>query len=114
MNFRLKNPSEVEFRQNLKITLNVADGMPNEDGSMGEGSRIITALTQPTVNIVKTGSDGTTNFDAATGILTVEELAPGEELQVEFVIIPPEGISSYWMIWTKRLLNIMMCSEAIH
>jgi hypothetical protein len=96
LNFRLLNPSDTDFMQDVKITLKVADGQPNADGTLGEGIRMITALAQPTVNIRQTGSAGNTSFDQATGILTVDELGPGEELLVDFIITPPESLESYY------------------
>ena len=94
LNFSLKNPSADSFMQNISIVLKVADGMPDKDGVTGNSARIITGLAEPKIIIKKDVSGGAITFDEESGILTVEELAPNEEMAVDFLIMPPEGLNS--------------------
>ena len=96
LNFRLKNPSASDFMQNISITLKVSDGMPNTDGILGDGVRMITALMDPAITIKNNPGAAAADFDDETGILTIDELGPGDEIAVDFSVTPPEGLNSYF------------------
>ena len=95
MSFKLKNPSNTDFMRNITIKVIAADTMPNADGSIPDETRILTAASKLMANIKKGNKDNII-FDEDKGILKVKQLAPKEELDVEFSMEVPEGLNDMY------------------
>ena len=95
MSFKLKNPSSIDYIRNLEIKVMAADTKPDKDGTLQDNTIVLTSTTKPMAHVIK-GNIASIEFNPDTGILTVKELRPNEEIEVEFTMEVPEGLNDYY------------------
>ena len=97
MKFRLKNPSQYYPMDNISVKLNIANGRPDKDGSLGAGSRSFANLVNPSITTLKNTGNSNITYDSASNVINIDKIKAGEEVDIDISICPPKGISKQLM-----------------
>ena len=95
--FRLKNPSQYYPMDNISVKLNIANGRPDKDGSLGAGSRSFANIVNPSITTLKNTGNSNITYDSASNVINIDKIKAGEEVDIDISICPPKGISKQLM-----------------